>query len=268
VAWFERPVEDEDPYLHVDDRLSTSEGKKISRRVEAFIQDYLPRGNQLTDLADQIGRLYADERRRQGSTKRWQRNNITGHALEAALQVIIGRLTGWLPQRAPSLNTLQGFELATRGYHSEPDLVLFSSRDFRLLISTKWTLRKERIGTYLHEAYFYKRRRPDLQVAFVVSEFRTSILHWLSNDPLVDRVYHVCLPAFLNAHEPFPNKESVKVSLLMDSVKSKKYASWIQLSSKVHGLQRLFADIDTLGRTDFQLDPEDEDRNNSFNEEA
>jgi hypothetical protein len=173
-------------------------------------------------------------------------------------------LTDVLPSRTPSLNTLQGFELAPPGYHSRPDLALFSERNFKLLISTKWTLRKERIGTYLHEAYFYKKRRPDLQVAFVVAEFNPNILRWLVNDELVDRVYHVATPLLLNVHKPWrgADAEGAKLfSMLMDpnSSAAKTYMTFAELGSKIFPLEQLFDDIETLQLKEAQPDPENED---------
>jgi len=176
--------------------------------------------------------------------------------------VLLDRVVGVTTAREPELRTLSGFELAPEGYHSRPDLALFSPDDFRLLISTKWTLRKERIGTYLHEAYFYKQRRPDLQVAFVVSEFNTNILTWLAHDPLVDRVYHVRLPMLLAVHTSFPrvaaNGAVPKKTLLGDGKDVRDYQRWLGLRARVFDLSQLFADV-TLLRPDAVpvVDPEE-----------
>ncbi len=182
VAWYEeKPKGSGRHYLHVNDRLASASGKSLATNAKAALLSHFPHGVNLREVVDQIGRRYALERVRQGfSATGWQRNNVTGNGMEAALQVVIGNVTGKWSSRTPRLNSLEGFELAPEGYHSRPDLALFSARDFRVLLSTKWTLRKERIGTYLHEAYFYKRRRPDLQVAFVVAEFNASIIRLAS----------------------------------------------------------------------------------------
>lgn len=246
VVWFESG------YLHLNDRLKTQAGRDLAKRGETFLKDNLaPRSSKpLMDLVDQFGDRYQKERESQGFTTSWQRNNITGNSFEAALQVLINRINGTLPSRTPKLNTLRGFELAPAGYHSRPDLVLFSAYDFRLLISTKWTLRKERLGTYLHEAYFYKQRRPDIQVAFVVSEFNFNILDWLAHDPLVDRVYHIHLPMLLHVHRPFANVPptgSVPVdALLKPGADRETYARWLRLSRRLFDLSDLFDDIEVL----------------------
>lgn len=200
------------------------------------------------------------ERLRQTGVSSFQRNNITGASLEATLQVLIHEICGVLPARTPKLNTLRGFELAPAGYHSKPDLVLFSALDFRLLISTKWTLRKERIGTYLHEAYFYKQRRSDLQIAFVVSEFNLNIVEWLVNDPLVDRVYHVHRPMLLAVHQPFSRVAVGGTVLIADLVRptqeAKEYGRWLALSDRLFDLSHLFADIEALKAPQTAVDPE------------
>jgi hypothetical protein len=250
VAWFE--TLDEGQYLHLNDQLGNKGGKELAKRGEEFLKANLAPGSKtpIGELVDQFGRRYTKERDSQGIKKKWQRNNITGNSFEAALQVLIHRINGVWPVRTPRLNTLRGFELAPVGYHSRPDLVLFSAFDFRLLISTKWTLRKERLGTYLHEAYFYKQRRPDVQVAFVVSEFNLNILDWLAHDPLVDRVYHVNLPMLLGVHPPFPGTEP-KGSIPLEKLMGKggqrdEYARWLRLSRRLFDMSALFADIETL----------------------
>jgi hypothetical protein len=180
----------------------------------------------------------------------WQRTNVTGASMEVALQVLIHRINGVWASRTPMLNTLRGFELAPRSYHSRPDLALFSPADFRLIVSTKWTMRKDRLGTFLHEAYFYKQRRPDLQIAFVVSEFSPNILEHLVGDPLVERAYHVCLPMLLHVHEPFAkHKPAANVPLkllLVQSRERKDYARWLRLSDRLFDLSQLFSDIEGL----------------------
>lgn len=261
VAWFEE--RDGNRFLHLNDRLKSRAGQELAKRGEAFLAKSLSpyTTRPLTEIVDQIGRRYSAERRRQGlSESGWQRNNVTGSAMEATLQVLIRRLNGVTAARQPRLRSLRGFELAPVAYHSRPDLTLFSPRDFRLLISTKWTLRKERIGTYLHEAYFYRERRPDLQIAYVVAEFNVNILEWLVNDPLIDRVYHIHLPMLLDAHVPFAaGEKQVSVTRLTEpSQERKAFGRWIDLSERLFDLEQLFADIDNLGATAAQaaVDPE------------
>lgn len=263
VVWFEE--RDGGSYLHLNDRLKTKSGKLQAKRGEEFLANTLTTKKPLAEVVDQFGRHYQAERDRQGIKTRWQRNNITGNSFEAALQVLIHRINDVWPSRTPPLNTLRGFELAPIGYHSKPDLVLFTATDFRLLISTKWTMRKERLGTYLHEAYFYKQRRPDLQVAFVVSEFNINILDWLAHDPLVDRVYHINLPMLLHVHRPFaaiPDGGTIPLANLLRAGSDRDlYARWLRLSRRLFDLSSLFADIETLkrGTGAVTVDPDAED---------
>jgi hypothetical protein len=259
VMWADRI--DGKPYLHLNDRLSTKAGRALAERGRAYLDHHLVPGTDTLDVVDRIARAYSAERQSQGfSATKWQRNNVTGRSFEGVLQELIERLCGVRPAREPQLRTLRGFELAPTGYHSQPDLALFTARDFRLLISTKWTLRKERIGTYLHEAYFYRQRRSDLQVAFVVSEFNLNIIEWLVNDALVDRVYHVHLPMLLDVHDPFKGISALAPSsLVAPSAERKKYERWLALDTKLFDLSQLFEDIERLKPdATAPLDPSDD----------
>lgn len=251
-----------EPYLHLNDRLSSKAGRELAVRGRTYLDEHLIPGQEALAAIDRIAKAYASERAAQGlSPTKWQRNNVTGRSFEGVLQELIQRLSGVRPAREPQLRTLQGFELAPVGYHSQPDLALFSPRDFRLLISTKWTLRKERIGTYLHEAYFYRRRRPDLQVAFVVAEFNLNIIEWLVSDPLVDRVYHLNLPMLLSVHEPFRGGAAVPQAKLVEpGPERKRYERWLGLGTRLFDLSQLFEDIDRLkSDAPAPLDPSDQD---------
>jgi hypothetical protein len=233
-------------YLHLNDRLKTKSGQQLSKRGEEFLADeFAPNPTELIDL---VGKAYSDERVKQGLKRGgWQRNNVTGASFEVVLQILTEQICGVKPKRTPALRTLRGFELAPVGYHSQPDLILFGERDFRMLISTKWTLRKERIGTYLHEAWFYRQRKPDLQIAFVVSEFNLNILEWLVLDPLVDRVYHVHKPMLLHVHAPYADQEAVPRDLLLaDTSETKAYQRWVALKNRLFDLEDLFKDVDRL----------------------
>lgn len=252
VLWFESKVGGR--YLHLNDKLKDKSGRDLAKRGEEYLAANLApeSGVSLEDLVNHLGRAYADERGAQGlSRERWQRNNVTGNGFEATMQVLIDRLCGVLPSRSPDLSSLRGFELAPKGYHSRPDLALFSATDFRVLVSTKWTMRKERLGTFLHEAYFYKQRRADLQVAFVVSEFNLNILEHLVNDPLVDRTYHVHLPMFLAAHQPLRDVAdggSVSKDALLKATSAvvRDYQRWVAIQQRLFDLSQLFADIRQL----------------------
>jgi hypothetical protein len=248
--------------LHLNDRLSTVGGRALASQGLDYLDKHFIPGEPTLDQIDRIGKAYADERERQGySRERWQRNNVTGRSFESVLQELITRLCGVRPAREPKLRTLRGFELAPTGYHSQPDLALFSPFDFRLLVSTKWTLRKERIGTYLHEAYFYRQRRPDLQVAFAVAEFNVNIIEWLVGDALVDRVYHLNVPMLLDVHAPFGEDEEIAAGrLIAPSAERRRYERWLALGTRLFDLSDLFDDIDRLkSEATTALDPDEAD---------
>jgi hypothetical protein len=260
ALWSE--TKDGKDYLHLNDRLKSKAGKELADRGLEWMRDHFVIGADPIGEIDLIGKAYNAERQRQRSTERWQRNNITGRSLEVVIQELIERLCGVRPAREPRLQTLAGCELAPLGYHSQPDLALFSPPDFRLLISTKWTLRKERLGTYLHEAYYYRRRRSDIQIAFVVNEFNINILEWLVSDPLVDRVYHVHLPMLLAVHNPFRGMQQIAADELLASTTTRKqYERWLAVGNRLHDLSVLFDDVSRLKAEAAPLDPDDEGTN-------
>jgi hypothetical protein len=247
-------------YLHLNDRLSTVSGREqAARGLEWMRANFLDDQSDPRPHLDHVGKAYEAERRAQRYTSGWQRNNVTGRTFETVLQELIQRLCGVRPAREPKLRTLAGFELSPPGYHSQPDLALFNARDFRLIISTKWTLRKERIGTYLHESYYYKQRRSDLQTVFALSDFSANVVSWLVADPLVDRVYHVSVPMLLAVHEPFGGRDGIPTSELLDqSATRRRYERWLALGSRVHDLSDLFADIRMLRAESAPTDPDED----------
>lgn len=275
VLWTES--KDGQRYVHLNDRLSSEAGKQLAKRGEEYLQQHLSVSliADIEPLIFQVGKAYEALRATQGVTGDWQRNNVTGAGLETAIQALINEICHILPTRSPELHELRGFELAPKGYHSRPDLILFTKRDFRVLVSTKWTLRKERLGTFLHEAYFYRQRRADLQVAFVVNEFNLNILEWLINDPLVDRVYHVNKRMLMDVHSPFSDKAPVDIDALIAEADApepkaergqastpawkatlkayrarrqeiKDYQRWANVREKLFDLTQLFDDVDKL----------------------
>lgn len=242
-------------YLHLveSSELKKAAGKAMSDRAAEYLTDELVDRDQCDpfQIINHIGKEYNLERARQGHPPSDKRDpNMTGTSFETVLEALIEKLCGTRPRRTPNLHSLQGFEFAPVGYHSRPDLVLFTPRDFRLLISTKWTLRKERIGTYLHESYFYRKRRPDLQIAFVVNEFQHNILHHLTSDALVDRVYHVNKRMLLEVQSPFTTWESKNHisprEILGATPQAKRNRDWISLSDRLFDLSELFEHISKL----------------------
>jgi hypothetical protein len=248
--------------LHLNDKLKDKAGREQALRgLEWMESHFLPASHHgerdPRPHLDRVFKQYLMDRP-DPSKKPPQRNNPTGRTFETCIQELIQRLCGIRPAREPQLHTLQGFELTPPGYHSQPDLALFGPRDFRLVISTKWTLRKERIGTYLHESWFYKHRKADLQTVFVLNEFNSNILQWLVNDPLCDRVYHPAKRMLLATYDPFGDVENVPKSDLIDRRKRERYERYISLDARIHDLSDLFADVRRLKAESAPLDPDED----------
>lgn len=248
-----------DDLLHLNDKLRSKGGREQALRGLAWMEDrFLPADvegdRDPRPHLDKVFQQYLQDRP-DPTRKPPQRNNPTGRTFETCIQELIHRLCGVRPAREPQLSTLAGFELAPPGYHSQPDLALFNARDFRLVISTKWTLRKERIGTYLHESWFYKQRKSDLQTVFVLNDFNSNILQWLVNDPLCDRVYHPAKGMLLATYDPFGEAGSVAKADLLDRKKRERYERYVSLDSKIHDLSQLFEDVRRLRQEAVPTDP-------------
>ena len=214
------------PHIIETSDLKKGEGAARAERAKEYLRENLAERGRLSDedLEAALDRLYKE---RTAGGERIQRNNVTGRGFEEGVATLIARLC---PGASPLINadasTLRGFEMAPRGYFSRPDLALFSRQDFRVIVSTKWTVRKERLGTYLHESYFYRQRRPDLNIAFVVNEFQLNILWHLVMSPFVDRVYHVHLPLLQAVHAPLKTEQK-----------------YLEVITRVADFRQLFEDI-------------------------
>jgi len=257
TLWTEKIGDDE--LLHLNDKLRSKGGREQALRgLEWMEKNFLPAdadGDRDPRLhLDKVFQQYLYDRPDQAKQPP-QRNNPTGRTFETCIQELIHRLCGIRPAREPQLSTLAGFELVPPGYHSQPDLALFGPRDFRLVISTKWTLRKERIGTYLHESWFYKQRKADLQTVFVLNDFNSNILQWLVSDPLCDRVYHPAKQMLLATYDPFDGATEISSADLIDRKKREKYERYLSLDTRIHDLKDLFRDVRRLKAVDAPLDP-------------
>lgn len=245
-------------FLHLNDKMTTRAGQAQARAAEDWLRAVLPTSSLARpDFLGNFGRIYAEWEGWKGrALAAKSRNNVTGTAFEVAVQTAIERLCGVRPLRQQPLDVLEGFQLAPKRYHSKPDLVLFTPSDFRVLISTKWTMRKERLGTFLHEAHFYRQRRPDLQILFVVNDYAMNVMHYLVSDPLVDRAYHLNFPLFLDLHDPFGGEDTISADAIRDP-SNEAFGKWFAVRERAYDFSALLGDIKGMIRAEPAPEPEE-----------
>jgi len=238
LLWLEKIGNEEVPHIREVNDLKKRIWLDRGKRLAAFLNSNLePTAD---PLSNRVGLLYEASNAR----KEQQKQNIVGTGFEYSLSILIKQFCSVAPLVKPKLNQLQGFELAPLRFVQQPDLALFDSQDFRILVSSKWSLRKDRLGEQLYEASFYRKRRPDLYIVFVVNEFDPSRLFHLARAPEVDRVYHVHLPALLDVYDPFPNQPTISRDYLIgDSEIAKRYQIYQNLKRDIRDLSELFSDI-------------------------
>jgi len=127
---------------------------KRAQRAEQYLKQHL-RSKPLAGLGDSLDWAMEERNRYRGSGSE-QRQNLVGNAFEHLMSGLLRSLCQVSPVLKPALGDLRGFELAPKGYVSQPDLILFSPSEFEILVSTKWSLRKDRLGEFLYEARFYR----------------------------------------------------------------------------------------------------------------
>jgi len=120
-----------------------------------------------------------------------QRQNYLGIGFVCTVKELVKRFVGYDPLMEVDVEDLKGFEDVRRYPRRRADLVLLNERDFRVLLSTKWSLRHDRLKDLLNEAEFYKRRRPELMVLVVTNEFMSSRLARVAENGNIDYVIHV-----------------------------------------------------------------------------
>jgi len=230
------------PHIAESNVLTTKAWSERAARVTSWLADNLAPGKTLSDA--EIGvRLGLGNSPGAGGT------NATGAGLEQALAFLIDRFTGHRPLVRQSLTTFKGYEIVRKGEVDELDLALMSKDDLRLIISCFWTSRRDRISSDLYESVFVRRRRPDIQVAFVVNEFQPSILNALLTSPDVDAVYHVCRDAVLRAHAPGSPNDSITVGeLAADSARARAVTQFMNLKARLKDVSQLFDDVKVIAR--------------------
>lgn len=170
------------------------------------------------------------------------RGNVRGEGFEYVTQYVIKELCDVEPLMKKDVSELQGYETAKSSSVTQPDLILFSEQDYSLLMSTKWTLRKDRLKQFLHEAEFYRKRRPDLNITMVTNDIDTNYLTDLIENEFIDRIYHIHKPLLFEIYEPLDG-ESVDFEGLLEENDIHKY---IQLNEHLYDIRDLFDDINRM----------------------
>jgi hypothetical protein len=242
LLWFEKIGSKSVPHLRETNDLKKRVWLGRAQLFAQYLEENLePVG---TPLPDRVDLLY---KRRVGIRKKLQRQNITGTGFEIALSILLERVCCVTPLIKPNLKDMQGFELAPAMFVQQPDLTLFDKKNFKVLISSKWSLRKDRLGEHLYEAAFYRKRRPDLYIVFVVNEFDPSRLLHLVRAPEVDQVYHVRLESLLSVFNPFPENGAISQEALKTNKQlAKAFEDYQDLQKNIRDLKDLFDDIDRV----------------------
>lgn len=220
--------------------------------VESF--KWMNRGVRARDyIQDAIGDAYEDEFDLLYEALGGDRQNTRGNGFEHTTSYLIETFCCVEPMVGPQLSggsnaPMRGYEMINEGDVETLDLALFSPGEFRMVISTKWTLRRDRLKQYLFEAEFLKDRTPDLNMTVLTNDCDENYLTTLIDHQAIDRVYHVHKPLVLETIRPF-NEKTGALSELVDGAPStdiKKAYRYFKLHEELYDLTDLFDDIDDM----------------------
>ena len=244
LVWSKNSNVDELPEIKESNKLENTDiWETRARRAERYLSDNLGVNYQDPNF-DLIFKAYVEENDLELDSRKASniRGNIRGEGFEHVVQYVIKEVCGVEPLMKKSVSELQGYETAESSSVTQPDLILFSEQDYSLLMSTKWTLRKDRLKQFLHEAEFYRKRRPDLNITMVTNDIDTNYLTDLIENEFTDRIYHIHKPLLFELYQPL-NDESLDFDGLLEESDIHKY---IQLNEQLYDLQDLFDDVNRM----------------------
>ena len=117
-----------------------------------------------------------------------QRHNYLGRGFSATIKSLLLFISNLNAEKEASYALIPGLKDIGRG---KVDISIPPPPDTRIIISTKWSLRHDRLKDLLNEASECKRRRADIKFLVVTNEFIPSRIKHLAEHPNIDGVYHV-----------------------------------------------------------------------------
>lgn len=242
LVWSKNSQVDNLPEIKEHNKMrDTKVWPRRARRAEEYLNNRLGVNYQDSNF-DLVFKAYAEEEGKEPEEITNKRANVRGESFEYVLKYLINEFCGVSPLVKENVSELRGFETAKSQAVSEPDLVLFDEQDFLFLISTKWTLRKDRLKQFIHEARFYRNRRPDLNITMLTNDIDTNYLTDLIEEDSIDRVYHVHKPLLFEIYEPLDG-ESVAFDELIEQ---SNLFTYMQLNREIYDLTDLFEDISRM----------------------
>jgi hypothetical protein len=193
-----------------------------ARRVEQYIADAM--GIEAEELPIHVDRMML--------LPRWrgmQRNNPLGHGLRIILSELLlryGNQNFTYIEEHLATNWFPGIKMPGRSKRPKIDVAGFHRSNLRpkAVMSCKWGFRHDRISDPTNECQEYKgaainRQIMDLGMYVVTNEMSVSRLDKVLNQPCVDALVHVHLPAVEQA-EPYSAemKHAMTTGRLMDLV--------------------------------------------------
>lgn len=122
-----------------------------------------------------------------------QRQNYLGKGFSASLKILLKILLNIDSKKELSYSSIKGLEDIGRG---KVDLAL-PPPNYQVLVSTKWSLRHDRLRDLINEATECKRKRPDIIFLVVTNEYQKARLSRVIECEYVDAVYHVHKPLLI-----------------------------------------------------------------------
>ncbi|MFC7230514.1 hypothetical protein ACFQMM_02410 [Saliphagus sp. GCM10025308] len=225
---------------------------KESSTIESF--KWMDRGVRARNyIQDAIGDAYDDDFDLLYSGLGGDRQNTRGNGFEHTTSYLIETFCGVEPMVGPQLSggtnaPMRGYEMIQEGDVETLDLALFSPGEFRMVISTKWTLRRDRLKQYLFEAEFLKERTPDLNMTVLTNDCDENYLTTLIDHHAIDRVYHVHKPLVLETIRPFDEESGSLLELVEDASPTDitKAYRYFKLHEEMKDFTNLIDDINNM----------------------
>jgi hypothetical protein len=183
LLWYAEEV----PHIVEANSLREDAWRRRAKQVEAELaQTFRCAHNQVESQIDEL--------MRHPSLRGAQRQNPLGIGFTCAVAYL---LRSWVPSYYTILDEppvgSQG--RVFRNIVSPPrrtiDIVALRGNAEYAIVSTKWSIRHDRLRDLLDECTVYKNHRPDLKFLVVTNEFMPARLQQLIENPCIDKVFHI-----------------------------------------------------------------------------